>query len=87
MKYRDFEIIRDKTASEPTYNVVKWLRQGNGLPPECLVIARLLTDPLGEWRFISIGTRFLDYYEDGLVEFVRNYVRILTVYKSMGGDK
>lgn len=79
MKYRDFEIVKD-ALGKPSYAVVKWLRQENGKPPECVLIAKLDMDNTGEWHFRSIGMRFLDYYEDGLVEFVRNYVRILTVY-------
>lgn len=80
MKYRDFEIIRDKTRSGSAYNVVKWVRQGVNDPLEGKVIARLVASSCGDWRFSSVGTNLLDYYEDGLIEFIRDYLRILTVY-------
>lgn len=80
MKYRDFEIRKTSasTAAEPRYELVKWFRRDNGEPPYCTVIAWIDRNPREcSWKFSSVGMRFIDYYETGLAEYVRQYVHIL----------
>jgi hypothetical protein len=80
MKYRDFEIRRctGTTAEVHDYELVKWNRRDNGEPPYSLVLAWLDKDKRdGGWNFSSFGMRFIDYCEDGLVDYVKWYLHIL----------
>lgn len=80
MKYRDFEIRKctGSPAAEPRYELVKWFRRDNGEPPYCIVIGWIKRNNREcAWDFASVGMRFIDYYEDGLAEYVRWYVHIL----------
>lgn len=85
MKYRDFEIRKpgylvdnDGTTKVTRYELVKWFKRDNGESPYCLVIAWITrNDKECSWDFTSVGMRFIDYYETGLAEYVRNYVHIL----------
>ena len=80
MKYRDFE-IRKCTASpaaEPRYELVKWFRRDNGEPPYCLPIAYIKRNNVEcSWDFRSVGMRFIDYCEEGLVDYVKWHVHLL----------
>ena len=76
MKYRDFEIRKctGTNAERHHYELVKW----NGEPPYCFVIAWIDRDSREcSWKFASVGMRFIDYYEYGLVEYVKWYIHIL----------
>lgn len=80
MKYRDFEIRKctGSTAESHHYELVKWNRRENGEPPYCFVIAWIDRDPREcSWKFSSVGMRFIDYCEEGLVDYVKWYVHLL----------
>lgn len=84
MKYRDFEIrkhnapVDDGRTNKPRYELVKWFKRDNGEPPYCIVIAFITYNAKEPcWEFQSVGMRFIDYFETGLDEYVRNYIHIL----------
>ena len=43
----------------------------------CFVVAWIKWDDKEPgWEFESVGTRFLDYYEEGLCEFIRKWLEL-----------
>ena len=38
------------------------------------------------WEFESVGTRFLEYYEDGLCEFVYKWTELANLTRSFDND-
>lgn len=77
------------------YEVVKWYKtespievtsvpSGEKIMKDtfCYVIAWLYWNPKEPcWEFESVGTRFIDDYEDGLCEYIKAYINILNLVR------
>lgn len=80
IRYKDFEIREciGVNARSSKYEIVKWSteRLRSTGKPWCWVIAFIrwnAKEPC--WQLDVVGTRFIDDYEDGLSEFIRDFLR------------
>ena len=74
MRYKDFE-IRETHSQHSKYEVVKWYDSPSG-KPWCYVVAFICWNPKEPcWVFESVGTRFIDDYENGLCEFISMFLK------------
>lgn len=72
MKFKDFEI---RLYTENCYELVKYHKNAS----TCFVVAFIKWDEKDEcWDFRSVGLRYLEYYVDGLSEWVLDYLQALS---------
>lgn len=87
VKFKGFE-IRPYQGDKHKLEVIKWTKNSNG-KDYCFVVAFIdWDDDELSWDFRSVGTRFLDYYEDGLCEFIKKFLDLTTflLYKAESGE-
>ena len=78
IKFKDFAIdiphyIDNRKPNSNEYNVVKQNNNGTGF-----VIAKFYWDSKETcWEFKSIGTRYLEYYSEGLNEWLLKVMNML----------
>ena len=80
MKFKSFEIRKcvGINAKRNKYEVVKWSDEPLNGKPYCWVVAFIRWDEKEPcWEFDCVGTRFIDYYEDGLCEFIRKFIEVI----------
>lgn len=74
MTYKNFEIR--PLENKNRYELVKWY---TNVSPYCITIAFIEWNPKEyDWKFESVGTRFLFEYEEGLNNFILKYLELLS---------
>lgn len=74
MRYKNFE-IRETHSQHSKYEVVRWFDTMHNGKPWCYVVAFIRWNPKEPcWVFESVGTRFIDDYENGLCEFISMFL-------------
>lgn len=93
MRYKNFEIkpttFLDGHIEPNDYQVVKWENEppGSDRKEYCFAVAEIRWNPKEpQWEFRSYGTRFLDFYEEGLVDYIAKYIELLECVRA-GGEK
>ena len=90
----------DGRTTEGRYEVVKWYTTKSPIEVTdactgekkmrdtfCYVVAWITWNPKEpEWEFESVGMRFIDDYEDGLCEFIKQFVKLLDVIRGKEQD-
>ena len=85
----------DGSRSPDKYEIVKWYKTDEPIEvlnartnkkemqdTFCYMIAFIDYNPKEPcWELRSVGTRFLEDYENGLCEFVRSFIKVLDVCK------
>ena len=72
IRYKDFEIRKRNNGK---YEIVKWSKERYNGKRFCWVIAFLnWNDKEPCWVLDGVGTRFIDDYENGLCEFIREFL-------------
>ena len=75
MRYKNFE-IREIRSQHPKYEIVRWFDTAHNEKPWCYVVAFIRWNPKEPcWVFESVGTRFIDDYENGLCEFISMFMK------------
>lgn len=76
MRFKDFELRKCKENGVPMYELVKWFYDKELERELCYVVAFIRTYgegyPKEGWQFESVGMRFIDDYEPGLVEYIQD---------------
>ena len=86
MKFKDFEIRKPTLLQEPgedyykyNFDLVKWDDDKDGTK-YCYSIAFLRWDPKEfAFKFESVGTRYLEYREDGLEQWLLQWCKLKEV--------
>lgn len=86
MKFKDFEIRKPTLLQEPgedyykyNFDLVKWDNDKDGTK-YCYSIAFLQWNPKeGGFDFKSVGTRYLEYRENGLEEWLLKWCELKTI--------
>ena len=77
-RFKDFELrpCGEINGKHHTLELVKWCKS-NG-EERCYVVAWIdWNDREPCWEFRSVGTRFIDDYEDGLCEYIKRSLKLL----------
>lgn len=88
MRFKDFEIrpYCDTNTKSHTFELVKYYQyQGREV---CYVVAWIdwnKREPC--WEFRSVGTRFIDDYEDGLCEYIKKFLELVDVVNRCKEDE
>lgn len=78
MKFNNFEIIK---LDENRYELVKWNGDYN------FTIAFIThNDKKNNWEFESVGMQFSEYYESGLVTYIKHYMALIDVIRHYTTD-
>jgi hypothetical protein len=81
MRFKTFE-IRKCNGNDDKLEVVKWFNHS------CIVIAFIEYNPkeLG-WSLRSVGMRFVDEYEEGLAEYIKNFMNLVECVRKYSVDE
>lgn len=75
MRYKNFE-IRETHSQHSKYEVLRWFDTKYNGKAWCYVVAFIRWNPKEPcWVFESVGTRFIDDYENGLCEFISMFLK------------
>jgi hypothetical protein len=74
MRFKDFEI---RKINDDKYEVVKWTDN------YCFTIAFIDWDKHEDsWEFDGVGMRFINYYENGLCDYIKKYMDLIDVVRN-----
>lgn len=81
MKFKDFEIrptyFLDGNTNPKRFDVVRWYKTDKPQDSFCCSVAQIWwNDKEPCWEFKSIGTRFLEDYQEGLCEFILKWLEL-----------
>ena len=85
MRFKDFEFrpptFLDGHTEKDWYNLVKWTKTNDGKEYHFVIASIKYNNKECGWDFASCGTRYLQYREDGLEEWVLRFIDLLNVQK------
>lgn len=80
VRFKNFEIVPcgEINSKHHDFELVKWYQYGD--KEYCYVVAWIdWNDHEPCWEFRSVGTRFIDDYEDGLCEYIKKVLELLDI--------
>lgn len=79
-RFKNFEIVPCGEINNKSHNfeLVKWYQYED---KECCYVVAWIDWNEHEpcWEFSSVGTRFIDDYEDGLCEYIKKVLELLDI--------
>lgn len=79
-RFKGFEIVPcgEINSKHHDFELVKWYQYGD---KECCYVVAWIdwNDHESGWEFRSVGTRFIDDYEDGLCEYIKKVLELLDI--------
>ena len=78
VRFKNFEIVPcgEINSKHHDFELVKWYQYGD--KEYCYVVAWIdWNEHEPCWEFSSVGTRFIDHYEDGLCEYIKKVLELL----------
>lgn len=80
MRFKTFEIRKNK-GNDDKLEVIKWFGD------TCIVIAFIEYKPKEPgWEIRSVGMRFIEEYEEGLAEYIKNFMNLVECVRKYSID-
>lgn len=78
-----YEVVKWQHASKPFEATNLETGEKHMMQDYCFCIATLIYDPdEGNWCMESVGTRFMEYYEEGLNQYILSWIAMANICRN-----
>lgn len=83
-----YDVVKWKKADKPFESISLETGEKGMTDTYCFSVAHIYWNEKEPcWEFESVGTRFLEYYEEGLAQFVYKFIEVLDWCREVDDDE